>query len=135
MPGHQVVPELVEALDRGGRGGHALTAEDERLPLLDGVEDRRDLAARAVQVRLDDLEREAGRDSGVEGVPAALEHRHPDRRGEPVRGRHHPEGPAQLRSRREHDGNSSVLSDVDLRAVRTGEPRRREVLQRVRAHR
>ena len=52
-------------------------------------------------MRLDDLQREPGRHRGVERVAAALEHRHPGRRREPVRRGHHAEGAGELRSRRE----------------------------------
>ena len=73
-PRDEVVAELAEALDRGGRGRDSLAAEHERLVPVDGEEDRRHLAAGPVQVRLDDLEHEPGRDRGVERVAAALEH-------------------------------------------------------------
>ena len=62
VPGIELVPELVEALDRRGRRCDTLAAERERLAAIDGPEDRGDLAARPVQVRLDDLQDEAGRD-------------------------------------------------------------------------
>ena len=48
-------------------------------------------------MRLDDLEREAGRDGRVERVAASLEHRHPRGGGEPVGGCDHAERAAQLR--------------------------------------
>ena len=63
--------------------------------------DQREIAARAVEVRLDDLERQPGRDRGVERVPAALEHGHPGRRRQPVRRGHHAEGAGELRTGRE----------------------------------
>src|SRR5437667_216639 len=46
------------ALDRRGRGRDALRAEDERLAAFDGPEDGGQVAARPVQVRLDDLQRD-----------------------------------------------------------------------------
>ncbi len=98
----QLVAELVEALDRRRRRRDALPAQRERLAAIGRPEDGRHLAARPVQVRLDDLEHEARRDGGVEGVAAALEHGHPGLRREPVRRRDHPEGAAQLGARREH---------------------------------
>jgi len=45
------------------------------------------VAARPVHVRLDDVQHEAGRDRGIEGVAALLEDGHADLRGGPVRGR------------------------------------------------
>ena len=100
--GNQREPELVAiALDRRCAWRGPLRAEDER-PVAPGRPDeRRQVAAWAVEVRLDDLQREAGRDGGVERVAALLEHGHPRSRREPVRGRHHPEGPPELWPRRE----------------------------------
>ncbi len=99
--GDELVAELVVALDRGGAGRDALAAERDRLAPVDREEERGHLAARPVQVRLDDLQRQAGRDRRVERVAAALEHRHPGRRREPVRRRDHAERAAQLGPGRE----------------------------------
>src|ERR1019366_3061859 len=67
-----------------------------------GIEsDHRDLAARAVQVRLHNLEHESGGYRGVECVAALFQHRHAGRRGEPVGRCHHAEGSGQLRPGRE----------------------------------
>jgi hypothetical protein len=52
---------------------------------------------------LHDLEHEGGRDAGVEGVAAALQHRHPDRGAEPVRGRYHTESAEDFGPCREHE--------------------------------
>ena len=100
------MPELVEALDRRGRGRDALSAERERLTALRRPEHGGNLAAGPVQMRLDDLEDEAGGDGRVEGVAAALEHRHPGLRREPVRRRDHPEGAAKLGARGEGHGGA-----------------------------
>ena len=97
----ELVAELAVALDRRRGGRDALAAERDRLAAVDRAEERRHLAAGAVQVRLDDLQREAGRDRRVERVAAALEHRHPGRGGEPVRRGDHAERAAQLGTRRE----------------------------------
>ena len=78
-PGNELVAELVVALDRRRAGRDALAAERDRLAAVDREEERRHLAARPVQVRLDDLQRQPGGDGRVEGVAAALEHRHPGR--------------------------------------------------------
>ena len=82
-------------------GAHALAAERNRLAAVDREEQRRHLAAGPVQMRLDDLQRQAGRDRRVERVAAALEHRHPGRGCEPVGRRDHAERAAQLRAGRE----------------------------------
>ena len=49
------------------------------LAALGRPENARQVAARAVQVRLDDLQHEARRARGVERIAAALEHGHPGR--------------------------------------------------------
>ena len=93
-------------------------------------EDDRQVAAGAVQVRLDDLQREAGRDRGVERVAAALEHRHAGRGREPVRRRDHAEGAAQLGPGRERQrsplrqlGGRSASRGARVRAGRGGRRR------------
>ena len=102
VPGTSVEPELVAvALDRRRARRGALRAEDDGLAA-GRPEQRGQVAARTVQVRLDDLQREARRDGGVEGVAALLEHRHPRRRREPVRRGDHAERAPELGSRREH---------------------------------
>jgi hypothetical protein len=78
-----------------------LPADDDDVAALRVVEKDWQVAARPVQMRLDDLQREAGGDGGVERVATALQHRHACGRREPVRGRDHAERAAQLRSRRE----------------------------------
>ena len=98
MPGINSWPSAAEPLDRRRGRGDALPAERERLAALDRPEHRGHLAAGPVQVRLDDLQHEARRDGCIEGVAAALEHRHPGLGREPVRRRDHPEGAAQLRT-------------------------------------
>jgi hypothetical protein len=113
---HELVPELPEALDRRRGGSDALPAEHERLAALVGPEHGRDLSTGTVEMRLDDLQDEPGRDRCIEGVAAPLEHPHPGLRGEPVRGRDHPEGAAQLGTRRERHARS--LRKGALAAVR-----------------
>jgi len=102
-------PELVAvALDRRRPRRGPLRAEDER-PLPAGRPDERgQVAAGPVQVRLDDLEREAGRDSRVERVPALLEHGHPRRRRQPVRRADHAECSPELWPRREGHARTLV---------------------------
>ncbi len=103
----QVVPELMEPLDRRGRRSDALTTQHQRFAAIGRPEDRRNLAAGPVQVRLDDLEAEPGRDGCVEGVAAALEDRHPRLGCKPVRRCDHPEGAAQLRASSESQGRTT----------------------------
>ncbi len=98
---HQVEAEARVRL--GGRGGGrgALAADHERLAAPSVVPDDRHLAGRSAHVRLDDLEGEPDGDRRVERVAALLKYGHARRRREPVRRRHHPEGPRKLRPRGE----------------------------------
>ena len=100
----EVEVELAEALDRRCRRRCPLAADDQHLVAVGGVDDRRQVAGRAVQVRLDDLEHEAGGDGRVEGVAAPFEDGHAGRGSEPVRRGDHAEGAAELGSRREPHG-------------------------------
>ncbi len=95
-------------LDRGAGRRHALSAQ--HLGTTFGrLEDDRDLAAGPVQVGLDDLQGEACRHGGVEGVSAAFEYGHTGAAGQPVGGGDHTEVAAKLWSRGEagHEGDSS----------------------------
>jgi hypothetical protein len=85
---------------RARRG--SLRAENERLAARRRPHDRGEVAARSVQVRLDDLQRETHRDGGIEGVPALLEHGHAGGGREPVGGRDHSERATELGARGEH---------------------------------
>ena len=115
--GHQVEPEIGERLRRGGGGRGPLPAQHEGLAAAGVVGDDRDLAARAVQVRLDDLEHEPGGDRRVERVPAVLQHRHPGRRGEPVRRGDHAERAREFRPGGE-SGNVGHDPILSFRTVR-----------------
>ena len=66
------------------------------LPRLHRVEDQRHVAARAAQMRLDDLQGEGRGDRRVEGVAAPLQDAHADRGGDPVRGGDDAEGADDL---------------------------------------
>src|ERR1044071_1713834 len=79
----------------------ALAADHVAAAVLGAVDEDRRLAERAVQMRLDYLQREPGCDGCIEGVAAALENAHRDRGGEPMRGGHDPEGAADLGAGRE----------------------------------
>ena len=76
MPGagDELEPEFAEVFDRRCRGRGSLCADHANVVVARAVEDRREITARAVQMRLDDLQREAGSDRRVERIPAALEH-------------------------------------------------------------
>ena len=96
--GHELEPEPAEVLDRRAGGRRPLAADDVDRLAAGVVEEQRQVAARAVEVRLDDLQREPGRDRGVERVAAQLQRRHPGGGGEPVGRGDHPERARQLRA-------------------------------------
>src|SRR5699024_8492811 len=82
-------------LDRGTGRRHALSAQ--HLGRTFGrLEDDRDLAAGPVQVGFDDLQGEACRHGGVEGVAATFEYVHTGAAGQPVGGGDHTEVAATL---------------------------------------
>ena len=93
--------EAGERLRRGGGRRGPLPAEHEGLAAPGVMGDDRDLAAEAVQVRLDYLEDEPGGDRRVERVATVLKYRQPGRRGEPVRRGHHAERAREFRPGRE----------------------------------
>ena len=99
--GHQVEAELAEMRDGGRRGRRPLAADHLDLALAHIVQDHRHVAARPVEMRLHHLQRERGRDRGVERVAAALQHAHADRRGDPVGRGHDAERAVDLRARGE----------------------------------
>ena len=72
------------------------------------MDDDRRIAARAVQMRLDDLQGEAGGGGGVEGIAAAFQHRHADLAGDPMGGGDGAEGASDFRAGGEH--GRSILS-------------------------
>jgi hypothetical protein len=98
---HLLEPERGEMGRRRARRIRPLAADDDRRLRIGALEDDRHFAARPVEMRLDDLQHEAGRDRGVEGVAAALEHRHAGGGREPVGRGDRPEGAAQLGPRGE----------------------------------
>ena len=81
------------------------------------MDDDGDIAPRPVQVGFDDLQRESGRDSGVEGVAASLEHTHADRGRDPMGRGHDPERSVDLGSRGE-----GIRVDVAHRGAIFGYP-------------
>jgi hypothetical protein len=86
--GHQIEAFALVVLDRRARRRHALAADHFRLGALDVVDDDRHVAAGPVQVRLDDLQRERGRDGCVECIAAPFQYAHAHRRCDPM-GRGH----------------------------------------------
>src|SRR2546423_7487375 len=66
------------------------------------------LAARAIEVRLNDLQHETCSYCCVERVTAILQHRHTSRRRQPMRRGHHAEGANQLGAGGEHAPNVSL---------------------------
>src|SRR5579885_3321206 len=95
--GHEVEPELLEALDGGGGGCHALAADRLDPAPLHAPRQDRHLAAGSVQMRLHDLEHEARGDRRIERIAAALEDAHAGGGREPVRRGDRTEGAAKLR--------------------------------------
>ncbi len=102
--GHEI--EALAAVMRDGGAGrrHALAADHFRLAAPHVVENDRHVAARPVEMRLDHLQRERGRDRGVEGVAAAFQNAHADRRRDPVGRGHDAERAFDLRPRGEGIG-------------------------------
>ena len=98
---NEVEVELAKARDRRRGGCGPLSADHDDVVAFRAVDDRGEVAAGPIEMRLDDLQCKSRGDSGVECVAPALEHGHPGGGGEPVRRRHHPEGAAQLGSSRE----------------------------------
>jgi hypothetical protein len=99
--GHHGEAQLLHALDGHGGGRHALAAQHAHAVFLRAIEHGGQLAARPVQMRLDDLQHEAGCRCRVERVAAFFEDRHRGRAGQPVRRRHHAESADQFGSCRE----------------------------------
>ena len=81
---HQADAALPVGLDGRRLRGHALAADDDGLVAVRPLQDDRRIAARAVQMRLDDLQGEAGGNGGVERIAAALQYAHAYRRADPM---------------------------------------------------
>jgi hypothetical protein len=94
-------------LDGGAAGRHALAAQHLDPFRARGIEHRRHVARGADEMGLHHLEHEGGGHAGVEGVAAALQHRHADRGAEPVGRGHDPEGAENFRARGKHAGSWS----------------------------
>jgi hypothetical protein len=70
--------------DGGARRRHALAADHFGLAAPHIVHDRRHVAAGAVEMRLDHLQRKGGGHRGIEGIAALLQNPHADRSGDPM---------------------------------------------------
>ena len=82
----------------------SLAADHFHRALADVEQDRRHVAARAVEMRLDDLQGEGGRAGGIEGIAAFFERCHADRRCDPMSRGDNPESAFDFRARRERIG-------------------------------
>ena len=94
--GNEVEAEALEAGDRRCGRRDALAADHVAAAVFRAVDEDRGFAERAVQMRLDDLQGEAGGDRRVKGIAALFEDAHRDRGGQPMGGRDDPEGAADL---------------------------------------
>ncbi len=98
--------------DGGARRRRALAANHLGASALDVMHDDRHVAAGAVQMRLDHLQRKGGGDPGVEGVAAFFQDAHPDRGGDPVRRGDDPERAFDFRPRGERIGIDIAHGDL-----------------------
>jgi hypothetical protein len=71
--------------DGGPSRRRALAADHLRMPLAHIVQDHRDVAARSIEVRLDDLKRKRGGARGIEGIAALFQDRHAHGSRDPMR--------------------------------------------------
>ena len=76
--------------DGGAGGGGALAADHLGAAAFDVMDDDRDVAAGAVEMRFHDLQREGGGDAGIERIAALFQNAHADRRRDPVGRGHDP---------------------------------------------
>jgi len=79
------------------------------------IENDRHVAARPVEMRLDDLQRECRRHCRVESIAALFQRRHADRGRDPMRGRNNAKGSFDLGAGRE--GIGVDLGDVNFHAL------------------
>ena len=102
--GHEIEAFTAIMRDGGARRRRSLAANHLRLAAAHVVDNGRDVAARAIEMRLDDLKREGGRDRGIEGVAAFFQRRHADGSCDPVRRGDDAERAFDFRTRRERIG-------------------------------
>src|SRR5690606_6695637 len=95
-------PQVVAVMsDCRPRGCRSLPADHLRFAFALVVENDWHVAARAVEMRFDDLQGKCCRDAGIEGISTFFENTHADSSGDPMGGSDHAEGPLDFRPRRE----------------------------------
>ena len=99
--GHEIESLAAIMRDGGAPRRRSLAANHFRLAPSHVVDNGRHVAAGAVEMRLDDLERKRGGNGGVESVAAFFQRRHADGGRDPVRRRHDAERAFNFRTRRE----------------------------------
>ena len=102
--GHKVEAFAAIMRDGGARRSRSLPADDFRLAAPHVIDDDRHVAARAVEMRFDHLQRERRRHRGIEGVAALLQRRHAHGGRDPVRRGDDAERAFDFRPRRERVG-------------------------------
>ena len=125
--------------DGGAGRRRPLPADHLELAAPHVVHDHRHVAAGAVEMRLDHLQRERRRERRVERVAAALQDAHADRGRDPVRGGHDAERAVDLGPGGERVRSDEIHAAPGLEAKTTGidhssphagnAPRRRTALQ------
>ena len=96
MPGIRSSPSSRNLAIVAACGRHTLAADHVAAAVRLAPDEDRRLAERAVQMRLDDLQREAGGGRRIERVAALFEHAHADGGGEPMGRGDDPERAADL---------------------------------------
>ena len=110
----EIEAQLSETRDGGGHWGWTLAANHLGAASFRVVDDDRHVPARAIEMRLDDLQGKRGCDSSVESVAAALEHSHAHRRRDPLRAGDDAECPLDLRPRCEQTWVDETHSGSEL---------------------
>jgi phage terminase large subunit-like protein len=84
------LPAFLVEVHRGGRRDRGGLAEiDEGLPPIGEVDGHKPAAADVAAARVNNGERIADRNRGIDRIPAILKHADPNLRGEAMRGHHH----------------------------------------------
>ena len=100
-PRHQVEAQISEMRERRPAGSRPLAADHLCPPALRIMNQNGNIPTRAIEVRLDDLQRESGGDARIESVAPAFENTHADRGCNPMRGRDDSKRPLNLGPGRE----------------------------------
>ncbi len=99
--GHEFETLAAIVRDAGAGRCWALSTNDFRLAAARVVDDHRHVAAGTVEVRLDHLQGERGRDRGIECIAALFQHRHANGGRDPMGRGDDAEGALDLRAGRE----------------------------------